>query len=103
VDYRQIWHYHFNRYKFLAVAKLEHATSAGMKEGRDLRLWVAQVVVWAMYLFFALATRLPARNLGDPAAALEANGFRLISEVSRLRGFLSSRLGASLETLFSKW
>jgi SAM-dependent methyltransferase len=53
---------------------------------------LGQAVVSAMYLFFAFATRLRARWLIEPAPLLEAREFRLRSELSRLSGFLSSRL-----------
>lgn len=52
----------------------------------------ARGLLAAMYGFFGLATRLPARHLTDPAPLLAAEGFALVEEVSRLRGFLSARL-----------
>ncbi len=52
----------------------------------------ARAILAGMYLFFALTTRLQARRLTDSAGFLAANGFTLVSEVSRLRGFLSSRV-----------
>jgi SAM-dependent methyltransferase len=67
----------------------------------DFRLppagWARPVARWAlaaMYGFFRLTTRLPAGRLTDPAAPLAAEGFRLVAEESRLRGFLSARLWA---------
>lgn len=53
---------------------------------------LAQVILTGMYLFFRLTTRLPARRLTDPTPFLVANGFTLTSELTWLRGFLSSRL-----------
>lgn len=52
----------------------------------------ARVALAAMYAFFRLTTRLPAGALTDPAPLLAANGFALVDEASRLRGFLSARL-----------
>lgn len=52
----------------------------------------AKLALAGMYAFFRLATRLPARELLDPAPLLTAAGFRLLSEQTRLRGFLSARL-----------
>jgi SAM-dependent methyltransferase len=52
----------------------------------------AKALLAAMYTFFCVATRLPARRLTDPAPLLEAEGFALAGEASRLRGFLSARL-----------
>lgn len=46
----------------------------------------------AMYAFFRLATRLPARQLVEPDRLLRRSGLTLVSEESRLRGFLSARL-----------
>lgn len=54
--------------------------------------WAARVALAVMYLFFRIVTRLPAGRLIDPAARMEDRGFRLIAEVSRLRGGLTSRL-----------
>lgn len=53
---------------------------------------VAKGLLAAMYCFFRLTTRLPVGHLTDPAAFLALEGFTLHNEVSRLRGFLSSRL-----------
>jgi SAM-dependent methyltransferase len=55
---------------------------------------VARLLLAVMYGFFRLATRLPARALIDPAPLLAAEGFELVEEVPRLRGFLSARLWA---------
>jgi ubiquinone/menaquinone biosynthesis C-methylase UbiE len=52
----------------------------------------ARSLLAGMYAFFRLTTRIPARRLVDPAPLLVARGFDLESEVTRLRGFLSSRL-----------
>ena len=52
----------------------------------------ARIVLAAMYLFFRLATRLPARRLIDPAPYLEARGFALAEEKCWLRGGLTSRV-----------
>jgi hypothetical protein len=52
----------------------------------------ARALLAAMYGFFRLTTRLPTGQLTDPAPLLTAEGFQLVEEVSRLRGFLSSRL-----------
>jgi SAM-dependent methyltransferase len=46
----------------------------------------------AMYAFFQLTTRLPARQLVDPSPFLRSAGLSLDSEKSRLGGFLSARL-----------
>jgi SAM-dependent methyltransferase len=48
----------------------------------------------AMYAFFRLATRLPARRLVDPDPLLRRCGLTLDREESRLHGFLSARLWA---------
>jgi SAM-dependent methyltransferase len=53
---------------------------------------VARALLAAMYAFFRLTTRLPARRLTDPAPLLARAGFVLVDEVTRLRGFLSARL-----------
>ena len=53
---------------------------------------VARVLLAGMYAFFRLTTRIPAGRLIDPAPYLTAHGFALESEVTLLRGFLSSRL-----------
>lgn len=53
---------------------------------------VARALLATMYAFFRLTTRLPTGRLTDPAPLLAAEGFSLIEEVTRLRGFLSSRL-----------
>lgn len=54
----------------------------------------ARVLLAAMYAFFRLTTRLPTGRLTDPAPLLATEGFRLVEEASRLRGFLSARLWA---------
>jgi SAM-dependent methyltransferase len=54
----------------------------------------ARVLLAAMYAFFRLTTRLPTGSLTDPAPLLAAEGFELVEEVPRLRGFLSARLWA---------
>jgi SAM-dependent methyltransferase len=46
----------------------------------------------AMYAFFRLATRLPARQLVDPDPILRGAGLGLDSEKSRVGGFLSAKL-----------
>ena len=51
-----------------------------------------QVALAAMYAFFRLATRLPARQLVDPDPLLRGAGLELVRERSRLGGFLSARL-----------
>jgi SAM-dependent methyltransferase len=53
---------------------------------------VAKLLLATMYAFFRLTTRLPTGRLTDPAPLLAAEGFRLVEEDSRLRGFLSARL-----------
>jgi ubiquinone/menaquinone biosynthesis C-methylase UbiE len=53
---------------------------------------VARLCLAAMYAFFRLTTRLTAGHVTDPAPLQAAEGFALIDEVSRLRGFLSARL-----------
>lgn len=82
------------------VAKVAGACAPGAlwAEG-DFRLppgrWervAAKLALAGMYAFFRLATRLPARELIDPAPLLRGAGFRLLSERTRLRGFLSARL-----------
>jgi SAM-dependent methyltransferase len=52
----------------------------------------AQLLLAGLYGFFGLAARLPARRLTDPSPLLVAEGFRLLDEVSHLRGLLSARL-----------
>jgi SAM-dependent methyltransferase len=52
----------------------------------------AQLLLAALYGFFGIAARLPARRLTDPAPLLVAEGFAMAEEVSHLRGLLSARL-----------
>ncbi|MFM8273538.1 MAG: class I SAM-dependent methyltransferase [Gemmata sp.] len=52
----------------------------------------ARLLLAGMYAFFRLATRIPGKELTDPAPLLAAEGFELSAEESRLRGFLSARL-----------
>lgn len=52
----------------------------------------ARLLLTTMYAFFRLTTRLPARQLVDPAPFLSARGFVLETETALLRGMLSSRL-----------
>ncbi|MDB5309194.1 MAG: Methyltransferase domain protein [Gemmataceae bacterium] len=53
---------------------------------------VARVILAGMYSFFRLTTRLPTRQLTDPAPFLAARGFTLAGEKTQLRGFLSSQV-----------
>jgi ubiquinone/menaquinone biosynthesis C-methylase UbiE len=50
----------------------------------------------AMYAFFRLTTRLPARRLVDPDPILRRCGLTFVREESRLRGFLAARLWMKL-------
>jgi len=52
----------------------------------------AEIILAAMYLFFRMATRLPARKLTDPRAYLERNGFILMKQAVREWGLLYSEL-----------
>lgn len=53
---------------------------------------IARVLLGGMYAFFRIATRIPARSLIDPSPYLHERGWTVISESSRLGGFLLSRL-----------
>jgi SAM-dependent methyltransferase len=53
---------------------------------------LARAALAGMYLFFQLVTRLPARQLTDPAPVLAARGFTPAAETRLLWGFLSSRV-----------
>ena len=58
----------------------------------------ARAMLWLMYVFFRLATRLPARELHEPDPFLEANGFaceaRRVSEWGLLRSDLWQKTAA---------
>lgn len=91
----------FEKEDLTAVLKRvsEACSSAAISIDRDFRLPVggwprlaARFVLAAMYLFFRLAARLPARWLVDPAPYLESHGFVLAEGKSWLRGGLTSRV-----------
>ncbi len=52
----------------------------------------ARTALAGMYAFFAIATRIPARWLADPAPYLRERGLAIEREERRLGGFLVSRL-----------
>jgi ubiquinone/menaquinone biosynthesis C-methylase UbiE len=47
------------------------SASAGWRRRRS------EIILWMMYRFFTIVTRLPAKELIDPASILEQNGFKL--------------------------
>ena len=52
----------------------------------------AEMILAMMYLFFRMATRLPARKLTEPQSYLERNGFVLVKQAVREWGLLYSEL-----------
>jgi ubiquinone/menaquinone biosynthesis C-methylase UbiE len=54
--------------------------------------WRARGIIAAMYCFFRLVTRLPARSLTPVAPLLEANGFRLLQSHGSEWGLLHTAL-----------
>jgi ubiquinone/menaquinone biosynthesis C-methylase UbiE len=57
----------------------------------------AEIILAMMYLFFRVATRLPARKLTDPRAYLERNRFVLMKQAVREWGLLYSELWRKAE------
>ncbi len=52
----------------------------------------AKAVLWLMYRFFRVATRLPAQRLEDPSPWIRAQGFSLKGEKTRDWGLVRSQL-----------
>jgi SAM-dependent methyltransferase len=59
---------------------------------RGVKRWRAEAILAVMYLFFRVATRLPARRLTEPKQFLKANGFRLVRQEEREWGLLYSEV-----------
>jgi ubiquinone/menaquinone biosynthesis C-methylase UbiE len=60
------------------------SANAGLRRQRS------QLILWMMYRFFAIVTRLPAKTLTPPDAILERNGFTLRQREERDWGLLHS-------------